>query len=158
MENEPPALPAQKENASFSNWRNIISGIAAVTKLITGPLFALGGGTMIASLHAAAETAAILSPIAAGLLALGAVSLVGALVTTYINSSLERATADERDTRKAVLAARYLVKELKANNMCMTTEKQDVPEPECHCKDTHKNWASAVASPEADAASPGRLA
>lgn len=142
------ASDPKKNTASFSSWRNILAGVAAVTKLITGPLFALGGGTLIASLSATASP--FLAPIATGLLAVGTVSLFTALVTTYISSSIERASNEERDERKAMLAAKYLVKELNENNLCVTEKQQPAPEPDCACK--QKNWSKAVtATPEVTA-------
>jgi len=122
----------------LSGWKTVLDSVASATKLITGPLFALGGGTYIAYLNAsvaakaaavgaaaagsAATTASMLFPISIGLLAVGVASLLTALATSYIASSIDKVSIEERDKKKASVAAKALVQELKSNSLCLATE------------------------------------
>ncbi len=75
----------------------------------------------------------MLFPISIGLLALAGASLVTALATSYVYRCIDATSAEERESHKAELAAKHLVKELQANNLYVNVESQP-----------QKNWQQST--------------
>lgn len=104
--------------------KTLFDSIADMTKLVTGPLVAIGCSTLIAAVATATtEAAAILLPCGIGLLAAGAISLTTSIVSSYYSTKINRETSFDRGELDRMRSAQHLVQAMKENQLCITEEK-----------------------------------
>jgi hypothetical protein len=109
-------------------WKRFLEGASAVTRLITGPLFAVGGAALIAAL-----TTQPVVPVALGasILAVAAVSLITAVTSSHVISAIEKADAKDRERSNAKVYAKETLQEVQKNGLCMLPQKElDAIKPE----------------------------
>jgi hypothetical protein len=102
-------------------WQTFLEGVSSVTKLITGPLFAVGGAATLAAL---ATTPVVPMALGIGLLVAASLSLVTAVTSGYALESIERANQVQIADTKAKMHAQHMVQEIKSNGLCIVPEKE----------------------------------
>jgi hypothetical protein len=94
-------------------------------------------GTFLATAGAGAMLAGTVTAATIGLLSVGAAVIGVAAVASYMSSRIYQSANFDNLEANASSTARHLVKELKVNNMCMTTEQDS------SC--AHKtDWAATI--------------
>ncbi len=136
MPSSPAVKPTQTDDLQQQvNWKSRLDSIANMTKLITAPLFALGGATFIA----ACTTAAGVMPVWIGvsMLVTATATLATAIYTSSaaeeVGKNITRLNARNQAEFSAERTAHHLVEAMKANNLCLTDDDAK-----------KKNWASSV--------------
>ena len=111
----------QEAAATKKRWQVFLEGVSSVTKLITGPLFAVGGAATLAAL---ATNPVVPMALGVGLLVAASVSLVTAVTSGYALDSIQRANEVEIADTKAKMHAQHMVQEIKSNGLCIVPEKE----------------------------------
>jgi hypothetical protein len=147
---DPQLLDDAREEMLYSKkrWRTFLEGLASITRLTTGPLYAVGGAALLASI---ATNPIVPLALGVGLLVAATASLITAVVASNAVSSMERAEELELAERRSQMQALETVKELKANAMCVASEKEagKSEDPNCECKDKKKkNWSQTIQTAE----------
>lgn len=141
---------------AMRNMRNetFLNSLSKVATFIGGPLMAAGltmaasqffgigaaaGGAAAAAGGAAAVTGlAAIAPATLGILAVGAAFVAVAVATDFISSRIYQGCQFDNTEFNAESTGRHIVKELKAQNMCLTSE-HDSP-----CQAQKSEWANYV--------------
>lgn len=129
-----PAIMQLREHITGQmDKKTMLDSITDTTKLITGPLIAIGCSTLIAAFATATQAAAVLIPCGIGLLLAGGVSLATSIATSYYSTQINRKTSFDRGELDRMRAAHHLVEALRDNNLCITEDKTPT-----------RNWSQTV--------------
>ncbi len=147
---DPELLEEAREETTYSKkrWRTFLEGIASITRLTTGPLYAVGGAALLASL---ATNPVVPLVLGVALLFAATASLITAVVASNAVSSMERAEELDLAEKRSQMQAIETVKEIKANAMCVASEKEagKSEDPSCECKDKKKkDWSKSIQTAE----------
>lgn len=112
-------------------WNSILNSISAIGALIGGPLFAGGiiglANALFSNTAATAATTGMLASIGGlpvvAMLGVGALFVGISVTTTYVSSRIWQSKQFDNFEVNAQSTAQHLVKELKANDMCIEHEK-----------------------------------
>ena len=121
-------LTSKKKVMGSLRWNSLLNGISTIGALIGGPLFA--AGIMGAANALFVEGAAVGTGFAAAIGGMPVVAMLGvgalfvgvAVASTYAASRIWQSKQFDNFEINAESTAHHLVKELKANDMCLTDE------------------------------------
>lgn len=132
---------------SKKRWQKFLEGVASVTRLITGPLFAVSGAAMLAAM---AVNPVVPMGLGIGLMVAASISLVTAVTTGYALSSIERADAVQVADMKAKMHAQHMVQEIKTNGLCVVPEKEldALREHNRECSENKQQWTQRIQTAE----------
>lgn len=127
-------LAAKKENMGKLKWNSVLNSVSQVSTFIGGPLLAgslpfaiksifesmSAGSTFLTAVAGLAAPATL--PIL-GTMAVAAAFIAVAVGTNYVASRIWQSKTFDNFEINAQSTANHLIKELKANNMCLEHEK-----------------------------------
>ncbi len=123
-------------------WKRFLEDISSITKLTTGPLFAVGGAALLA---AAATNPVVPLALGIGLLVVATLSLVTAVASSHALESINKADDVRMIDAKAKTHAKQMVQEIKNNGLCIVPENELVKLSE-GAKD--KGWTQRIQTAE----------
>lgn len=118
-------------------WGPTLSSAAQMMAMFGGPMLGAGLLALIGMGSGAVSAAAVV------VTAVGATLSIASIITNYIGTRCQNDGWLDQTEMSAMNNAKYLVKELKANNMCLLQEHEQ------NCRADGKSWQQMVAnSPE----------
>jgi len=126
----------EKRTKTYSKlmWGPTLNSVAQFFGMFGGPM--LGAGLL--ALIGIGTATPVWSTTAIAVTAVGAMLSIAGVITNYIGTRTQNDGWLDQTEMGALTNARYLVKELKANNMCLTNDHEQ------NCRKDGKKWAQAV--------------